>query len=69
VKDQIPVSRDDGVKVQLLAASPGNALDPRTGTLAWRFALPPGASTTLRFDYELRRAKGKRLEQQQEVQP
>jgi hypothetical protein len=65
VHDQVPLSGDQRVEVKLLPDTAAGALDPHTGAITWRLVLGPGASTTLRLAYELRRPKGQRLYQEE----
>jgi uncharacterized protein (TIGR02231 family) len=58
VYDQIPVSTDERIVVQL-TENGGGQLNPETGKLTWRLALKPGETQTLTFRYEVKFPKGK----------
>ena len=54
VLDQIPVSQDERIEVELLKSAPKPTqtdLDGRKGVLAWRFAYQPGEKRTIEFGY------------------
>jgi uncharacterized protein (TIGR02231 family) len=54
VLDQIPVSQDERIEVDLLKSAPKpTQTDPdgRKGVLAWRFAYQPGEKRTIEFGY------------------
>ena len=50
VRDQIPVSRSENIKVKLRGATP-EAVQSDLGVLEWRVNLGAGEKKTLRFDY------------------
>ncbi len=50
VKDQIPVSQDEKVSVELTSAEP-KAQPDRDGILAWEMACPANAKTTVAFSF------------------
>ncbi len=50
VRDQIPVSRSENIKIRLRGAAP-EATQSDLGVLEWKISLAPGAKKTLRFDY------------------
>jgi uncharacterized protein (TIGR02231 family) len=52
--DQVPVSQDERIEVELLNAAPkptATDLDGRKGVLAWRFAYQPGEKRVIEFGY------------------
>jgi uncharacterized protein (TIGR02231 family) len=51
VRDQIPVSRDEQIKVKLDTADPKPAEVSELNVLEWKLALDPGAKRKLRFDF------------------
>jgi len=58
VRDQIPVSRHEGVTVKDFQSSP--AVDERTdlGQLTWTVTLEPGAKRTIEFGFRLEHTRG-----------
>ena len=50
VRDQIPVSRSENIKIKLRGATP-EATQSDLGVLEWRINLAPQEKKTLRFDY------------------
>ncbi len=58
VYDQIPVSTDERIVVQL-TENGGAQLNPETGKLTWRLALKPGETQAVTFRYEVKFPKGK----------
>jgi uncharacterized protein (TIGR02231 family) len=62
VYDQIPVSTDERIAVQLTDGS-GAQRNLETGKLTWRLALKPGESQALTFRYEVKFPKGKVIAQ------
>ena len=57
LRDQIPVSMDDQIKVQVLELSKGE-LDAPEGIVEWPMDLQPGASNTVKLSFEIRHPKG-----------
>lgn len=57
LRDQIPVSMDDQIKVQVLERSNGE-LDEPEGIVEWPMDLQPGASNTVKLSYEIQHPKG-----------
>jgi len=53
VRDQLPVSRDEQIKVKLDAADPKPAEHSELNVLEWKVALDPGAKRKLRFDFSV----------------
>jgi uncharacterized protein (TIGR02231 family) len=53
VRDQIPVSRDEQIKVKLEGADPKPAEQSELNVLEWRIVLDPGAKRKLRFDFNV----------------
>jgi uncharacterized protein (TIGR02231 family) len=53
VRDQIPVSRDEQIKVKLEGADPKPAEQSELNVLEWKIALDPGAKRKLRFDFNV----------------
>ena len=54
IQDQIPVSRDERVEVELLKATTaptGKDLDDKTGVLAWSYDYAPGETREITFGY------------------
>jgi hypothetical protein len=65
VRDQIPLTANkDRAEVRLIASEPAAQHNPVTGALEWRLQIAPGATTTLKFVYSIKRPKGARLVQQ-----
>lgn len=62
VYDQIPVSTDERIVVQLTDGS-GTQRNPETGKLTWHLSLKPGESQALTFRYEVKFPKGKVITQ------
>ncbi len=62
VYDQIPVSTDERIVVQLTDGS-GAQRSMETGKLTWRLSLKPGESQALTFRYEVKFPKGKVITQ------
>lgn len=60
VKDQIPVSTEEGIEIELLNASKAE-LDEPSGALTWNIRLKPRQSKTLKFTYTITYEKDKRL--------
>ncbi len=50
LKDQIPVSRDEAVRSELVEAVPG-AVPDKDGFLLWEIECPPGAEETVSFSF------------------
>jgi uncharacterized protein (TIGR02231 family) len=53
VRDQIPVTRDEQIKVKLDSADPKPAEVSELNVLEWKIALDPGAKRKLRFDFNV----------------
>jgi uncharacterized protein (TIGR02231 family) len=53
VRDQLPVSRHEQVKVKLESAEPRLAKQSRLNQLEWALNLEPGARQTVRFEYSV----------------
>jgi uncharacterized protein (TIGR02231 family) len=53
VRDQIPVPRDEQIKVRLDGADPRPAEQSELGQLEWRLTLDRGAKQTIRFDFNV----------------
>lgn len=51
VRDQMPVSRDEQIKVKLETADPKPAEIDKLNVIEWRIALPAGGKHTLRFEF------------------
>jgi uncharacterized protein (TIGR02231 family) len=51
VRDQLPVSRDEQIKVRLDAADPRPAQHDDLNLLEWKLTLEPGRKQTLRFEF------------------
>jgi uncharacterized protein (TIGR02231 family) len=51
VRDQIPVARDEQIKVKLESADPKPAEQSELGQLEWRLTLDKGAKRSIRFDF------------------
>ncbi|MBO4914721.1 MAG: mucoidy inhibitor MuiA family protein [Oscillospiraceae bacterium] len=60
VKDQIPVSTDSAVTVELSEAS-GGVLDAETGIIVWTLDADPGRAEELKLSYSLAWPKDKRI--------
>ncbi len=58
VRDQIPVSRDEQIKVKLDAADPKPTEHSELNVLEWKVVLDPGAKRTLRFDFTIEHPRG-----------
>ena len=56
VRDQIPVSRSENIKIKLRGATP-EATQSDLGVLEWRIHLNAGEKKTLRFDYGVESAR------------
>ena len=57
LRDQVPVSMDDQIKVQVLERS-GGELDEPEGIVSWPMDLQPGASNAVKLSFEIRHPKG-----------
>ena len=66
--DQLPLSRQKEVQVELVSATPTAIQDKKTGKLEWRLTLPAGQKTVVKVSYRLTRPKGWQLSQE-EVAP
>jgi uncharacterized protein (TIGR02231 family) len=53
VRDQLPVPRDEQIKVRLESADPKPAEHTELNQLEWRLTLDRGAKQTLRFDFSV----------------
>jgi uncharacterized protein (TIGR02231 family) len=53
VRDQIPVARDEQIKVKLDAADPKPSEQSELGQLEWKLTLDQGAKRTIRFDFSV----------------
>ena len=53
VRDQIPVPRDEQIKVKLEAADPKPTEQTELGQLEWKLTLDKGARRTIRFDFSV----------------
>ena len=60
VKDQIPISRNESIKVESLRLS-GGKLDKETGIITWMLTLPPSTTETVRFDYQVEYPSGQQI--------
>jgi hypothetical protein len=64
IVDQVPRSRRDKVEVKLLGVQPAATGAPDAdGVIRWRVELLPGATQTLKLDYQITRPKDWRLYQ------
>ena len=66
--DQLPVTTQKDVEIQLLENKPQATQDKRTGALEWRLTIPAAQKTVVAFTYTVKRPKGWLL-QQSEVKP
>lgn len=57
LRDQVPVSMDDQIKVEVLELSGGELEEPE-GIVEWPMDLQPGASSTVKLSFEIRHPKG-----------
>ncbi|HMC97680.1 MAG TPA: DUF4139 domain-containing protein, partial [Flavobacteriales bacterium] len=57
LRDQVPVSMNDQIKVQVLELSNGE-LDEPEGIVEWPMDLQPGASSTVKLSFEIHHPKG-----------
>lgn len=57
LRDQIPVSMNDQIKVQVLELS-GGQLNTQEGLVEWPVDLQPAASSTVKLSFEIRHPKG-----------
>lgn len=53
VRDQIPVSRDEQIKVKLEAAEPKPSEQSELNVLEWKLVLDPGTKRKVRFDFNV----------------
>ena len=60
VTDQIPISRNKEVEVELQEKS-GAAYDPNTGYLTWKMKLAPQETKTQQFIYSIKYPKNLQL--------
>ena len=61
VRDQIPVSRHEGITVRDVHASPGTNETTDLGQLTWLLELRPGATRALDFGFRLEHSRGLEL--------
>ena len=61
VEDQVPVSTNEQIRVDVEETSKAD-YDEATGRLRWSLELPPAETKKLRFGYEVKYPKGKRVE-------
>lgn len=61
VEDQVPVSTNEQIRVEVEETS-GAAYNEATGLLRWSFELPAAETKKLRFGYEVKYPKGKRVD-------
>ncbi len=52
IKDQIPVSKDDRIKIKQVALN-GADLEDLTGLLSWKLKLKPGQTEIIKFTYQI----------------
>jgi hypothetical protein len=57
LRDQVPVSMDDQIKVEIIELSKGRLNEP-DGFVEWPMDLDPGASTTVKLSYSIRHPRG-----------
>ena len=60
VQDQIPISSDKEIDVELLESS-GAKLDKSTGVLTWEMELSPGETKVMKFKYSVKYPKEKKI--------
>ncbi|MBO6586569.1 MAG: mucoidy inhibitor MuiA family protein [Gracilimonas sp.] len=60
VKDQLPISGNEDIKVNANRLSGGN-LDKETGIVTWTLTLSPNSSESLRFDYQIEYPSDQRI--------
>ena len=60
VEDQIPISRDESIKVSPKELS-GGKLNKETGIIEWKIDLAPNETKKLRLDFQIEYPKGKRI--------
>ena len=58
LKDQIPVSTDNAVEVELISSDHAS-LNPDNGVLTWRLNLKPGEIRKVKFSYSVKYPKGR----------
>ncbi len=58
VHDQIPVSKDEAIKIKLEAAEPKPTEQSELNLLDWELTLAPKAKQTLRFDFSVEAPQG-----------
>lgn len=61
VLDQIPVARNEDIKVKLLEATPKPAQQSDLGELAWELELQPGAGQDLTFSFVVEHSRDRSL--------
>ena len=57
LRDQVPVSMNDQIKVEVLELS-GGGMNATDGTVEWPMDLEPGASKTVKLSFSIRHPKG-----------
>jgi uncharacterized protein (TIGR02231 family) len=57
VLDQVPVSRNEAVKVRTTELRPTTAAEPELGRLKWEMELPPGEEKSVRFGFTVEAAR------------
>lgn len=60
IKDQLPVSTDAAINVELTEAS-GGALDKETGIISWELQAEPGKAEELKLSYSISWPKDKKI--------
>lgn len=58
VRDQLPKTQDDQIKVKLESADPKPTEQSELNLLEWKLLLDKGAKKTIRFDYSVEHPKG-----------
>lgn len=60
VKDQVPLSRDESIKIDIKEISNGS-YNSDTGVVTWRVKLDAGQTKTLRLNYQIEYPKGQKI--------
>lgn len=60
LKDQLPLSRDENIKVESQELS-GGTMTKETGIINWNLTLGPGQTKTFRLNYQIEYPKGKKI--------
>jgi uncharacterized protein (TIGR02231 family) len=60
VQDQVPVSQDSEIKVDVLETS-GGVVNEQEGTVEWHVALEPGATAKYQLSFAIRYPKGREV--------